>query len=97
MLKWRNIGVALALALMLCITMLGSGAFAHNNTNALAAATTGAQAQLATQPSVDLQRASLASNRWELNGQHESRWIVKCGWHGWGWRRQWKCYRHWRL
>lgn len=91
MLKLRNSGIALALALMLCLTMLGSGAMAqsvaHSNTNATTAVAT---THLATTSSID---AYQASNR---GAWHASRWVEKCGWHGWGFRREWKCYRYWR-
>lgn len=95
MLKFRNSGIALALALMLSITMLGSGAMAqsvtHDNTNATTAVTTTHQA---TTPSISLQGIYQTNHN---GARHASRWVEKCGWHGWGFRREWKCYRYWRF
>lgn len=85
MVKLRQISVALALALALCVTMLGTGAFAQSTTPNSANVTTTA-----------VQRAYQSSSSGELGAQYPTRWVVKCAWHGWGWRRQWKCYRYWR-
>lgn len=74
--------ISVALALALALCITMLG------TGAFAQSTTSNSATVTT---TVVQRAG------ELGAQYPTRWVEQCGWHGWGWKRQWKCFRHWRL